>query len=104
MITIKINNVDITLTTHNVENAFLQFDSGKRPENYIDPKKWYVKKDSGEALYPAVTMWKLAIIDANGGVKISNEHLHEINHEIIMQHLVKSGYELYSVKKEELPK
>jgi 5-methylcytosine-specific restriction protein A len=48
-----------------IENAFLDFDSGVRPEGYRDPKYWYVLNSAGK-LYPAKAIWAMAINDRPG--------------------------------------
>ncbi|EPV1125427.1 HNH endonuclease [Vibrio harveyi] len=42
-----------------IEEAFAQYDAGKRPQNYGKPGHWYVLSDSN-GIYPAKIIWALA--------------------------------------------
>jgi len=42
-----------------IEDAFLDFEQGKRPKGYRSPKYWYVLNNNGEA-YPVKAIWALA--------------------------------------------
>ena len=42
-----------------IEQAFRDFDSGKRPPRYKPPKHWYVLNSKGQS-YPAKAIWAMA--------------------------------------------
>ena len=48
-----------------IEKAFLDFDSGVRPDGYRDPKYWYVLNKNG-VRYPAKAIWAMATNDKPG--------------------------------------
>ena len=48
-----------------IEKAFLDFDSGVRPDGYRDPKYWYVLNTTG-IRYPAKAIWAMATNDRPG--------------------------------------
>ena len=48
-----------------IEKAFLDFDSGVRPDGYRDPKHWFVLNKNG-ARYPAKAIWAMATNDKPG--------------------------------------
>lgn len=62
-----ITTVELVVTKHKeyvlvkslIESAFLDFDSGVRPEGYRDAKYWYVVNSAGK-LYPAKAIWAMA--------------------------------------------
>ena len=49
-----------------IQQAFIAFDRGERPEGYRPPRHWYVIDENGQA-YPAKTIWALAT-----GVKLGD--------------------------------
>ncbi len=48
-----------------IEKAFLDFDSGVRPDGYREPKCWYVLNKNG-VRYPAKAIWAMATKDRPG--------------------------------------
>lgn len=67
-----------------INQAFIDFDNGERPEAYRPPRSWYVLSEDGKS-YPAKAIWSLAtkIKLANFNTKDARNELAKLDFSLI---------------------